>query len=135
MEREDDFKKNYQEPAEKENLDRNDDMREDLEEGDDAIAMETNEGEKITYGSTFSPMDGDIGDESEDINDLPVDLKKTGNRYDPTLSSGKKVNVEAEELTEGIEVKGEDEIGMAYGKDNYVDDEQKDSDLERETIN
>jgi hypothetical protein len=123
MERDDDFKRSNEEPAGKENMDRSEDLREDLEEGDDAIAMETNEGEKITYGSTFSPMDGDIGDESEDINDMPVDLKKTGNRYDPTLSSGKKVNKEAEELTDGIQVKDEDEIGMAYGKDNYVDDE------------
>ena len=134
MDRDDDFKRREETSAEKENMDMDNEFKENLEPGDDAIEMEMNEAEKITYGSSFSPMDGDIGDESEDINDLPVDFKRTGNRYDPTLSTGKKANTEAEELTKGIEVKEEDEIGMAYGPDKYIDDEDLDDDMNRDSI-
>jgi hypothetical protein len=96
--------------------------------GDDAIEIEMGEGEKIVYGSTFSPKDGDLGDESEDIRDLPVEMRKGGNRYDPTLSTGRmNESNDLDELEESIHITDEDHVGMAYGEDKYVDgDEDED---------
>jgi hypothetical protein len=91
--------------------------------GDDAIEIEKGEGEKIVYGSTFSPKDGDLGDESEDRGDLPSAI--ADNQYDPTLSTGhfkKAGEEETEELKRGIRVIGPEDAGLAFGPDNYTDD-------------
>lgn len=95
----------------------------ELQHGDDAIEIEGLEGEKIVYGTNFSPKDGDLGDESEDEGDLPSEMRQTGRRYDPTLSTGKDEDKEEDELIEGIHIADEDEIGMAYGEDKYIEEE------------
>lgn len=89
---------------------------------EDAIGMEISEGERIQYGSTFSPQDGDIGDESEDLLDMPKALRETGHRYDPTLSTGQVKQSESNEITNSMHLADEDDIGMAYGEDDYIED-------------
>ena len=92
--------------------------------GDDEIEIEKGEGEKIVYGASFSPKDGDLGDESEDHGDLPTSVKEQGHAYDPTLSTGQVDNTaDQDELKQGIRVVGPEDIGMAFGPDNYVDNE------------
>lgn len=98
------------------------------EYGEDAIEIDKGEGEKIVYGSTFSPKDGDLGDESEDRRDLPSSMRGNGHQYDPTLSTGASNEAEEEETDElkrGMRVVRQEDTGMAYGPDNYVDDDNK----------
>lgn len=91
--------------------------------GDDEIEIDKGEGEKIVYGASFSPKDGDLGDESEDHGDLPSSVKENGHAYDPTLSSGQvDTTTDQDELKQGIRVVDAGQIGMAFGPDNYVDD-------------
>ncbi|HET6243589.1 MAG: hypothetical protein H0V01_02215 [Bacteroidetes bacterium] len=89
----------------------------------DAIEVEEDEGEKITYGSFFSPKDGDLGDESEDTGDLPETLRK--NRYDPTLSAPPESSSEPDndELLENMRVTNEDKAGLGYGANDYSEEE------------
>lgn len=98
----------------------------ELSEGDDPIEMDILEGDKIVYGSTFSPMDGNEGDESEDIDDLPDDLKSKGHRFDPTLSSGGRYETdeEQEEWEEGLYINEADGIGLGYGDNDYSEEEE-----------
>jgi len=99
-----------------------------LKTGDDPIEADMEEGEKIVYGSTFAPKDGDVGDESEDNQDMPSQMKLNGNLYDPTLSTGGTEQAEDDEIKSGMRVANEDEIGMAYGEDKYT----KESDEEEQ---
>lgn len=96
------------------------------EYGEDEIEIEKGEGEKIVYGSTFSPKDGDLGDESEDMDDLPSTLRDTNNIYNPRLSTGDTDEAEqgeVDEIKRGIHIVKQEDAGLAYGEDNYVDDE------------
>jgi hypothetical protein len=93
--------------------------------GDDEIEVEKGEGEKIVYGSSFSPKDGDLGDESEDRGDLPSALKEFGHEYNPTLSSGPADTFEdGDELKQGIHIVKAEDAGMAYGPDRYTEEEE-----------
>jgi hypothetical protein len=89
--------------------------------GDDEIEIEKGDGEKIVYGSTFSYKDGDMGDESEDIDDLPSVLKSTHNMYNPRLSTGDQdeaETMEGDEIKRGIHIVKQEDAGLSYGKDN-----------------
>ncbi|MDQ3193026.1 MAG: hypothetical protein M3Q58_15685 [Bacteroidota bacterium] len=90
----------------------------------DAIEVEEEEGDKITFGSSFSPEDGDLGDESEDTGDLPETLRK--NRYNPTLSAPPESSTEPDndELLENMRVTNEDKAGLGYGDNDYSDENQ-----------
>ena len=96
---------------------------EELQEASDSIEIEIEEGERITYGSTFSPQDGDLGDESEDLLDLPDELRKVGHRYDPTLSVGRPEPESRDELELGIDIVDADDAGLGYGQNDYSEDE------------
>lgn len=98
---------------------------EELKEGSDSIEIEIEEGERITYGSSFSPQDGDLGDESEDISDLPDELRKVGHRYDPTLSTGGAFQDELDELELGIDIVDADDAGLGYGENDYTKDTEE----------
>lgn len=99
-----------------------------LKEGEDAVEMSVYEGEKIVYGTSFSPQDGDIGDESEDLGDLTSDL--SANRYDPTLSTGGRIPDQSAAIPEGIHLATEDQIGMAYNEDRYTDADDSDDNID-----
>lgn len=87
--------------------------------------LEQNPGERLEFGFSFSPEEGRLGEENEYHGDMTPDQKALGNVYDPTLSSGRASVDINEEETQGIHFADESNIGMAYGKDNYVEKEQE----------
>lgn len=95
---------------------------EELSEGDDPVEMDILEADKIVFGSSFSPMDGNDGDESEDVEDLPDELKRQGQRFDPTLSSGGRIKKETEEWEDGLFINDMDNIGMGFGENDYAEE-------------
>ena len=94
---------------------------EELRDETDAIELEEDEAEKITYGATFSPQEGDLGEEPQDIGDLPESLIK--NRYDPTLLSQPTDEPDNDELIEKIRITNEDKAGLGYGDNDYTDED------------
>lgn len=92
---------------------------EELHAASDSIEIEIEDGERITYGSTFSYQDGDLGDESEDVLDLPEELRKIGHRYDPTLSDGRRKQEDLDELETGIDIVDSDDVGFGYSDNDY----------------
>ena len=102
------------------------DVVEELKEASDSIGIEMEEGERITYGSSFSPQDGDLGDESEDIGDLPEELRKIGHRYDSTIPIGGAPPDDLDELEEGIDIVDADDAGLGYGENDYTEDSEDD---------
>lgn len=98
--------------------------QEELFMDSDAIEVEEEEGDRITFGSSFSPKDGDLGDESEDNGDLPETLRR--NRYNPTLSAPPESSEEPDndELLENMRVTNEDKAGLGYGDNDYSEEEQ-----------
>jgi hypothetical protein len=92
----------------------------ELDDNMDAIAAEEDEADKITFGMSFSPMDGDLGDETEDIGDLPEELLK--NRYNPTLSAPSEITPDDDELIEKIRITNERTAGLGYGSNDYSED-------------
>lgn len=94
----------------------------DASHGSDEIEIENNEAKGINDMDTFSPMDGEVGDESTDYDDLPSDTKKNHNYYDPTLSTGGR-KLDKEKIN-GLHISEAGEAGISFGKDNYVEDEE-----------
>lgn len=78
--------------------------------------------EKLSFGFSFSAADGEIGNQSEDNNDLPKLLKKVGHRYDPNLSEQvPKELSEENEITAAMHIADKNSIGMGYGEgDSYL---------------
>jgi len=100
----------------------------DATHGDDAIEIEMNEAERLSAMATFAPMDGDLGDESEDFEDLPIEERKNRNFYDPALSTGGKSGDSNKERPEGIHVSRAFQAGVSFkDKDSYVDDKPGES--------
>lgn len=91
----------------------------ELDYESDAIEAEDDEGEKITFGMSFSPMDGDLGDESEDEGDLPETLIRNKNRYDPSLGTQPSDEPDNDELIEKMRITNEDKAGLGYGSNDY----------------
>jgi hypothetical protein len=92
----------------------------ELDENMDAIAAEEDEADKITFGMSFSPMDGDLGDETEDRGDLPETLLK--NRYNQNLSAQSDIQPDDDELIEKIRITNENKAGLGYGDNDYSKD-------------
>ena len=97
----------------------------DLVEGDDLIEMDIKNEKKIEY--SFTPPDGELENESEDTSDLPEEVKKTGNRYNPSFSSGPQLEEEDEMQKEGIFVANSDEIGFGYSDNDYAKEEAEEN--------
>jgi hypothetical protein len=93
----------------------------ELDENMDAIAAEEDEADKITFGMSFSPMDGDLGDETEDTGDLPETLLK--NRYNQNLSAQSDIQPDDDELIEKIRITNKNKAGLGYGDNDYSKDE------------
>jgi SMC interacting uncharacterized protein involved in chromosome segregation len=102
----------------------NDDMDPEVHELNDdidAIEAEEEEADRITFGMSFSPMDGDLGDETEDTGDLPETLLK--NRYNQNLSTQPSVTPDDDELIEKMRITNENKAGLGYGDNDYSDKE------------
>jgi hypothetical protein len=89
-----------------------------LAEGDDIIEMENTEADKITYGSTFSAGDGDLGDESEDLGDLP--LSPNENMYNPSLPEKPIESLEDELEKNGMHISNQFDAGIAFDDNDYT---------------
>ncbi len=101
----------------------------DATHGDDAIEIEINEAERLAAMTTFAPLDGDLSEESEDSEDLPVEERKNRNVYDPSLSAGGSSAATDREKPEGIHVSRAFQAGVSFkDKDSYVDEEGVESD-------
>ena len=118
-------KKNYQEATDDETNEINESQRNamDAAHGDDEIEIAKNEAKRLNDMDTFTPRDGDLGDESTDFDDLPSDTKKHHNYYDPSASTGGK-ELDTEQ-TDGMHIAEAGEAGIAFGEDNYVDEDGK----------
>lgn len=87
--------------------------------------LEQNPGERLEFGFSFSAEEGRIGEENEYYGDMTKEQKAVGNIYDPTMDTGRaRIDVDDQQVG-NVHITDEDHIGMAYGKDKYVDDTDK----------
>ena len=103
-------------------------MEEEIEatyEGEDAIEIARQQGEKLEFGFSFHAHEGDEGDETEDTGDLPENMKHVGNRYDSNLALGGVSKHDSDEIIEGMHFADGGDIGFAFGPDDYVNDEDE----------
>lgn len=84
--------------------------------------LEKDPGDRLEFGFSFSAEEGRIGEEHDYYGDMTNEQKAVGNMYDPSLSIGRVHQDINEEEAGDIHISDEHNIGMAYGKDNYVDD-------------
>jgi hypothetical protein len=100
----------------------------DINSFEDPLEADINERLKLGF-ALERPEQGDLGEEDEYIGDLPDGQLRMGNRYDPAVSTGNPGGTGLE-MPGDMEIHLEDEshIGMAYGPDNYVNDEDDDED-------
>jgi hypothetical protein len=84
--------------------------------------------DRYAFGFSFAAQDGSSGSENEDTGDLPLLEKKVGQHYDETLSAGDEVrdSMEEDEISSSMHVADAEDIGMSYGEDKYVQDEEAD---------
>ncbi len=89
--------------------------------------------DKLKFGFSFSPGEGHSGAENEDKGDLPPDEATLGNRFDPSIEAATSTNAAAgtPDIMD-LHIKGEDEIGMAYGPDNYIEEEEEEDGEEKD---
>ena len=91
--------------------------------GDDSIEMDLENGKKVDYG--FSEEFGDFDNELENRADLPLELKRYGNRYNPAVSSEPEVQEVDDLEKEGLNISDSDEIGMGYSDNDYAREEEE----------
>lgn len=104
----------------------------ELTSDDDAIEKDTTD--RLKFGFSFDPQQGDLGSENEYKGDLAPEQKHLGNRYDPSMSTGRVDDSESyDPQVRDLHVKDEKDIGMSYGEDNYVRDKNRDDSPERDS--
>lgn len=93
---------------------------------DDPIEAEQIESEKLRFGFSFEPKEGQTGDETEDEGDLTAEQRKTGNRYRPSMGvdDGEKDDSEVAN-DQDLHITDTGHIGMAYEEDSYVEDSEE----------
>lgn len=93
----------------------------DASHGKDRIEIEKREAEGLNDMDKFAPMDGDLGDESEDKGDLPLQDKKNPNRYDPSLGVGNPDHESKQVRPEGMHKTQAGKSGItSHEDDSYV---------------
>lgn len=93
---------------------------------DDPIEAEQTESEKLRFGFSFEPKEGQMGDETEDEGDLTADQRKPGNRYRPYLGvdDGEKDD-DNQASDQELHITDTGHIGMSFGEDNYTEKEDE----------
>lgn len=78
--------------------------------------------EKLAFGFSFSAADGELGNQSEDNDDLPKLLKKVGHQYNPNLADqNPKEFVEENEITAAMHIADKHSVGLSYNpEDSYL---------------
>ena len=81
--------------------------------------------EKLSFGFSFSAADGELGNQSEDNNDLPKLLKKVGHQYNPNISEqNANETFEENEITGAMHIADKHSVGLGYSEgDAYLDKE------------
>jgi hypothetical protein len=98
----------------------------DINSFEDPVEADINERLKLGF-ALERPEQGDLGEEDEYIGDLPDGQLRMGNRYDPSVSTGNPGGTGLEMPGDmDVHIKDENEIGMAFGPDNYVNNEDDD---------
>jgi hypothetical protein len=98
----------------------------DASHGKDRIEIEKEEAKAFNDMGKFAPMNGDLGDESTDVKDLPIQERKNKNTYDPAMGVGGKQNEKSSKQPEGMHKTVPGKSGMSTEKgDSYVDKEGK----------
>lgn len=96
----------------------------DITSDDDAFEKDTTD--RLKFGFSFDPMQGELGSENEYKGDLAPEQKHLGNRFDPSISTGRVDDSESyDPQVRDLHVKDERDIGMAYGEDKYTRDSKK----------
>jgi hypothetical protein len=96
---------------------------------EDPIEAEQIESEKLRFGFSFEPKEGQIGDETEDGGDLTSEQRKTGNRYKPSLGvDDGEPNEDNLAVDQELHITDTGHIGMSFGEDNYVEKDDKKDD-------
>lgn len=93
----------------------------DAAHGEDMIEIEKNEGRRISEMDQFTPMDGDLGDESMDLGDEIPETIKNHNYYDPAVSTGGSKS--PFDTPEGLHITKGSRAGLGYGDDGYVNED------------
>jgi hypothetical protein len=83
-------------------------------------------GRRIEFGFSFQAEEGREGEEIDYYGDMTKDQKAVGNIFDSTLGTGRTHSDINEEEAAAMHFADESNIGMAYGKDKYVEEENKD---------
>lgn len=95
----------------------------DASHGEDAIEIERNEGRRFEESKAFSPFHGDLGDESEDVGDLPPADRKNKNFYNAAASVGENQEGMNPEDAEAMRIRKGRKAGVSFKeKDSYVDE-------------
>ena len=107
----------------------------DINSFEDPIEADINERLQLGFALEKS-QEGLLGEEDEYIGDLPDGQLRMGNRFDASVSTGQPGGTGLEMPGDmEVHVESENQIGMAYGPDNYVkhtdDDDDDDLDLNR----
>jgi hypothetical protein len=107
----------------------------DINSFEDPLEADINERLKLGF-ALERPEQGDLGEEDEYIGDLPDGQLRLGNRYDPSVSTGNPGGVGLEMPGDmDVHVAGADNIGMAYGPDNYIRDDEEDNEDDTDARN
>jgi hypothetical protein len=96
----------------------------DASHGEDRIEIEKREAEGLNDMDKFAPMDGDLGDESEDRGDLPLQDRINRNRYDPAMGVGNPEHKSKNVRPEGMHKTYAGNSGItSHEGDSYVDED------------
>jgi len=96
----------------------------DASHGKDRIEIEKREAEGLNDMDKFSPMDGDLGDESEDRGDLPRQDRKNQNGYDPSVGVGNPEHSPKQVRPEGMHKTQAGKSGItSHEGDSYVNED------------
>lgn len=104
----------------------NDDGRKPLDAslGKDRIEIEKMEAQRLNDMGKFAPMGGDLGDESRDKGDLPIQERKNQNEYDPAMGTGGTPTTDGVAGQESMYVTQVGSSGITNKKgDGYVDED------------
>jgi len=98
----------------------------DAAHGKDRIEIEKKEAEAFNEMGKFAPMNGNLGDESKDVKDLPIQERQNKNEYDPAMGVGGKRNEGSSNRPEGMHKTAPGSSGMSTTKeDSYVNKDGK----------
>lgn len=88
----------------------------------DSLYQQALNANKLKFGFSFSGADGELGNSSEDLGDLPKALQKPGHQYNPNLEDYQSSDFdESNEITNSMHIADKNSIGLSFSDDdNYL---------------